>query len=62
LRPCCPKALEKPEDKKARQKKAHPAVTREEIYSTVDINSRLHRDYILMDDTLTRYDWERTAR
>ena len=43
-----PKALVKPEDKQERQKKANAAVTREEIYSTVEINSRLHRDYILL--------------
>ena len=41
-----PKALVKPEDKQERQKKANAAVTREEIYSTVEINLRLHRDYI----------------
>ena len=43
-----PKALEKAEDKKERPKKATAAVTREEIYSTVEINSRLHRGYITL--------------
>lgn len=43
-----PKAAEKPEDKKDNQKKTRAAVTREEIYSAVEVNSRLHRDYILL--------------
>ena len=43
-----PKTFEKSEDKKERQKKAAASVTREEIYSTVEVNLRLHRDYILL--------------
>lgn len=42
-----PKAIEK-EDNKEQQKKARTAVTREEIYSAVVVNSQVHRDYLLL--------------
>ena len=43
-----PKATEKQDDKKEQPKKSRNAATREEIFSAVEINSRLHRDYLLL--------------
>jgi uncharacterized hydrophobic protein (TIGR00341 family) len=43
-----PKAAEKPEDKKEPAKKPRRSVTREEIYSAVEVNAQLHRDYLLL--------------
>lgn len=42
-----PKAVEKPEEKE-QAKKARRSVTREEIYSAVEVNAQLHRDYLLL--------------
>lgn len=42
-----PKAIEKPEEKE-QAKKARRSVTREEIYSAVEVNAQLHRDYLLL--------------
>lgn len=43
-----PKAPDKQAEKKEKQKNTRAAVTREEIYSSVEVNSRLHRDYLLL--------------
>ncbi|MGD8582782.1 MAG: TIGR00341 family protein [Gammaproteobacteria bacterium] len=43
-----PKAVEKPEDRKEPAKKPRRSVTREEIYSAVEVNAQLHRDYLLL--------------
>jgi uncharacterized hydrophobic protein (TIGR00341 family) len=43
-----PKAAEKPDDKKEPTKKPRRSVTREEIYSAVEVNAQLHRDYLLL--------------
>ena len=43
-----PKAAEKQDDKKDQPKKSRNAATREEIFSAVEVNSRLHRDYLLL--------------
>ena len=42
-----PKTTDKTQDHKE-QKKARTTLTREEIYSTVEVNSRLHSDYLLL--------------
>lgn len=42
-----PKVIEKPEEKE-QAKKARRSVTREEIYSAVEVNAQLHRDYLLL--------------
>jgi uncharacterized hydrophobic protein (TIGR00341 family) len=42
-----PKVIEKPEEKE-QAKKARRSVTREEIYSAVEVNAELHRDYLLL--------------
>jgi uncharacterized hydrophobic protein (TIGR00341 family) len=42
-----PKAIEKPEEKE-QAKKTRRSVTREEIYSAVEVNAKLHRDYLLL--------------
>jgi uncharacterized hydrophobic protein (TIGR00341 family) len=43
-----PKAAEKPEEKKEQAKKPRRSVTREEIYTAVEVNAQLHRDYLLL--------------
>lgn len=43
-----PKAIEKQVDNKEQPKKSRNVATREEIFSAVEINSRLHRDYLLL--------------
>jgi uncharacterized hydrophobic protein (TIGR00341 family) len=43
-----PKAAEKPEERKEPAKKPRRSVTREEIYSAVEVNAQLHRDYLLL--------------